>query len=196
MPQSPSGVTSADKEESCTSTQTSQTEPVALLPSILVETSDSVPTLFAASQFASSQALASHTQTSEDILARSAKTLFEGLGSLATIMNSVHTELQQNFCVSRGDLSSNLEKAIRASAAAVDGLRGVVLDSTSPHVTAATQTDRGVQPRPEDSLSSLEVTKPVTAPVTGDREESVDDHVKATLAVCTTCYVSRSKPGT
>lgn len=83
-----------------------------------------LPTLFQTSLFTATDSRDAQTHNSGEVIARSVKMLLEGVGSLATSVATAHSELQQHIAV--GSHSVSLERALQASTAAIDALRGVV----------------------------------------------------------------------
>lgn len=175
-----------------------------------IDSFTSLPILFATSFFAPLSTVPSEqVQSAGDVIARSVKMLLEGVGSLATTVTAAHAELQQHVAVGRHGFPSSLERALQASAAALDGLRGMV-----PTVTSSTEVVAEVteplrveedknQKTSKTPIGEVELAGPMTT-AAGDeesavssgitqrgREESTGDFVKAHLEVCTTCFVSQ-----
>lgn len=92
-----------------------------------------------------------YPSTPAEVLGRSIKSLFDGVGLLAATFNLTTTELQQHIKHAQQDFPNNVGTAARASAAALNSLREVVVNAA-----ATVGGGQEVRTEPQETVQNVE----------------------------------------
>jgi len=123
-----------------------------------------------------------HPSTPAELLGRSIKSLFDGVGLLASTFNLTNTELHQQIKHAQHDFPNNVETAARASANALNSLREVV-------VRAATVVG-GLEVRTEPQETGEDVEQEAAQKMPQKETESVPAaNVWDLVKICKSCKV-------